>query len=305
MSRDSAAQGRAAFVVCARVIALALIAALAATTRAVAHDFWLQPSAFRMAGPVTSGVTLQVGDGAMRQRSQIPTRRITRFTLMAPDAGVHDLREQLLVRAPGHDAEVSYVAPGTYVLALETDNRARSYLSASAFNEYLRTEGLTPALEARSRTGSMEAGAAEKYSRCAKAIVRVGSPSASDVSALNVSAPLGLKLEIVPEVNPYAEPRPASLPVRVLYEGRALPGALVKVIDLNRNIEPIETRVTDAGGRAILPAPAAGAWLLSVVWTTPLEAAEDADFETTFSTLSFGFDALAAVSSPEELQSRR
>ena len=39
------------------------------------------------------------------------------------------------------------------VVVLATDNHARSDLPADRFNEYLRAEGLTPALAVRERTG--------------------------------------------------------------------------------------------------------------------------------------------------------
>ena len=65
-------------------------------------------------------------------------------------------------------------APGTYVLALATDNRAYSRQSAERFNAYLETEGLTPALEHRARTHQMHVDGFERYSRAAKSIVLVG-----------------------------------------------------------------------------------------------------------------------------------
>jgi uncharacterized GH25 family protein len=85
--------------------------------------------------------------------------------------------------------------------------------------------------------------------------------------------------------------RPARLPVRVLYEGKALPGALVKLVDLAQDAGPTEARRTDAAGEAVFAMPTAGEWRMSVVWTKPLGPDEDADFETTFSSLTFGLSA--------------
>jgi uncharacterized GH25 family protein len=272
----------------------ALIVAIAMSSPALAHEFWLQPSAFWTAPSTTIPLTLQVGDGSARERSQIPVRRITRFAAVAPDADVIDLSRRFRTGAASYDAQVEFDRPGVYVLALETDNRARSYLPASEFNEYLRVEGLTPALELRSRTGRMHEGATERYSRCAKALIQVGDPAHASVSL----APVGITLEIVPEVNPYAAPRPAALPVQVIYQGRALAGALVQLVDLDRDVEPLETRVTNSAGRATFTMPAAGSWLLSVVWTQSLPTTDEADFETTFSSLSFGLPGLTAALSP-------
>jgi uncharacterized GH25 family protein len=101
---------------------------------------------------------------------------------------------------------------------------------------------------------------------------------------------VGLTLEIVPETSPYALPRPATLPVRVLYDGRPLAGALVKITDLAHDAAPREQHRTDGEGRAGFAMPGDGAWMMDAVWTKPL-ADEGVDFETVFSSLSFGFPA--------------
>jgi hypothetical protein len=46
---------------------------------------------------------------------------------------------------------------------------------------------------------------------------------------------------------------------------------------------------TDDNGRATFGMPSSGSWLLNVIWTKPLAPAEETDFETLFSSLSFGF----------------
>jgi len=104
-----------------------------------------------------------------------------------------------------------------------------------------------------------------------------------------VTEPVGLPLEIVPEVNPYRTPQPANFPVRVFYEGHPLSGALVKLTDLRKDASPYEAHLTDSGGHATFEMPRAGSWLLNVIWTKPLSAADETDFETVFSSLSFGF----------------
>jgi uncharacterized GH25 family protein len=179
---------------------------------------------------------------------------------------------------------------GTYVLLLETDNRAQSHLPAIRFNDYLQSEGLTPALEERRRSRRTDADGSETYSRRAKALVHVGPADAADMR--EVTEPLGLTLEIVPEVNPYTEPRPATLPVKVLFEGRPLPGATVKLTQLEHDEAPFETHLTDPAGRAVFGMPTRGSWLLNVVWTQVSPQSSATDFETVFSSLSFGFSAV-------------
>jgi len=198
-----------------------------------------------------------------------------------------DLHPRLRLGQVTEDGDFRLKTPGAYVLVLQTDNHAQTQLPSIRFNDYLKVEGLTPALEQRTRLHRMDADGSERYSRCAKSIVQVGRPDA--LSQSQISRPVGLPLEIVPEVNPYALPRPARLPVRILYAGHPLAGALVKLTNLKNDATPYETHLTDRSGRATFTMPSSGTWLLNVIWTRALPRTEDTDFETTFSSLSFGF----------------
>ena len=252
-----------------------------------AHDFWVQPKEYWLALDAVTDMTLQVGHGPNRQRSPIPLRRITRYEAIMPAGPALDLRDELRSGDNNKDAVLRFHAPGTYVLVLETDDRAQVHLPAIRFNDYLRAEGLTPAIEQRQRTHRMDADGSEKYSRCAKSIIQVGPPGAT--SQAQVSKPLGLALEIIPERSPYAEPQSSTLPVRVIYAGHPLKGALVKLTNLEHDDVPFEIQMTDNAGRASFTMPTAGSWLLNVIWTKTQPRSSDTDFETTFSSLSFGF----------------
>jgi len=271
-----------------QAIALALLAvALAAGTHgAVAHDFWLQPNEFWVRPEATVPITLQVGHGPTRQRSPIRLSRIQRFEAFAPGGGASiDLRGDLALGGSTADGYIQLTTPGTYVLVLQTDNHAQSYQPAVKFNQYLQDEGLTPAVLERQRTHRMDADGTEIYSRITKSIVQVGEVGGQT----DVTRALGLPLEIVLENNPYAEPRAKKLAARVFYEGQPVSGALVKLTHLEHDEAPLEMHQTDGDGRATFVMPTQGTWLLNVIWTKALPASQAADFETIFSSLSFGF----------------
>ena len=272
---------------------LLLLAGICSSWNCAAHDFWMQPGDFWVQPGMLIPMTLQVGHGPYRQRSPISATRITRFEAIGPTGALFDLRARLHPGNGPEDGNFQLEEPGTYLLVLETDNKAQSHLPAIRFNDYIRAEGLTPALEQRTRTKRMEADGSECYSRRAKVLVQVGDPNPNAARAKQrpVTQPVGLPLEIVPEQNPYSEPRPASLAVRVLYEGRPLARALVKLTQLEHDSTPFETHLTDAAGRAVFHMPSEGAWLLNVIWTRPLPRTSETDFETIFSSLSFGFPA--------------
>ena len=269
------------------ILHLALLCSQASV--AAAHDFWLQPSEYWTSPGTLTPLTLQVGHGSFRQRSPIPMRRITRFEAIGPKGAVVDLHEQLRLGQPAEDGDFQLKNSGVYILVLQTDDRAQTHLPSIRFNDYLKAEGLTPALEQRARLHRMDADGSERYSRCAKSIVQVG-PSVAG-SQGQVSRPVGLPLEIVPEANPYGVPRSATLPVRVIYAGHPLAGALVKLTNLKDDASPFEMHLTDHDGRTSFTMPNSGTWLLNVIWTKPLAHSEETDFETIFSSLSFGFPA--------------
>jgi uncharacterized GH25 family protein len=126
----------------------------------------------------------------------------------------------------------------------------------------------------------------ERYSRAAKSLVLVGARNSSGCE--RITRPLGLRLEIVPQVSPYEVPRPAQFPVQVLYEGRPLAGALVKVMNLDWDLDVADQRRTNVVGVAGFAMPKTGRWLISVIWTERLTNATDADYETSFSSFTFG-----------------
>lgn len=267
-----------------RDICLALAIAAAATP-AAAHDFWLQPNSFwtQPSGALTTAI--QVGHGPDRRPWAIDTKRVLLFRSLGPD-GVVDRRPALNTRVKDGEVQLTFGAAGAYVLAFQT-NHAESELPSLRFNDYLKLEGLTPAIELRARTKRTDTAGKEIYSRRAKVLVQSG-PVDAKTSAL-VTKPVGLSLEIVPERNPYALGPNDPLPVQVLYEGRPLPGALVKLTNLDFDARPLQTQVTDAGGRASFNVPLVGSWLINVLWTKPIRGNPRADFDTTFSSLTFGY----------------
>lgn len=268
------------------LLAATLLNGMIFTSGASAHDFWIQPLQYWSQPDASIPITLQVGHGAQRQRSQIRSNRISRFVAVAPDGTTRDVRPDLHLRGASDDGQLQFAAPGTYVIVLETDNRGRSALPAQRFNDYARDEGLTSALNYRERAGKMSADSAESYRRVSKAIVQNGALDAR--TQAQVTTPLGLTLEIVPERSPYSVDA-GELPVRVYFEGQPLAGALVKLTQLEHDDTPVEERRTDEAGRASFPLTPRGAWLLNVVWSRPVAAPAEVDFDTTFSSLTFGF----------------
>lgn len=260
------------------------IAGVLLSSPASAHDFWLQPTGYNVAAGTHEAMTIQVGHAQFRTRWSGQLERVLRFTAMGAKGG-RDLRDTLK-QDHDRDALLYFPTPGTELLSFES-NHATSVLPSIRFNDYAKFEGLTPALELRARTGKTDAPGREIYSRCAKAIVQVGPIGAQPPSYL--TKPVGLTLEIVPEKDPHLLKIGEPMPVQVLYQGKPLPGATVMLTSLQFDSNPLETRISDRSGRASFLVPRVGSWLINVLWTRPLQNNPDADFDTTFSSLTFGY----------------
>lgn len=253
----------------------------------VAHDFWIQPTRFTVAPGTPLSFDLLVGHGSFRQRWGVETARVLRFETIGP-TGRSDRRSVLHTTSGDDDGTLKFTQPGLHLVVLES-GPAVSVLPSIRFNDYAKLEGLAPAIAQRTRLGQNGTDGREFYSRRAKALVQVGgTASAADLSL--VTRPTGLKLEIVPQRNPYALKPGEALPVRILYEGRPLSGATVKLNNLDFDAEPIAVVLSDRNGEAVFNVPQRGRWQFNVIWTKPIRNAR-ADFDTTFSSLTFGYEA--------------
>lgn len=259
-------------------------AALVVATPGWAHDFWVQPLRFVLAAPGLVPVLIYVGHGPARERWGVAADRVVQFRSIGPD-GVVDRMGTLTLDGPRYDAVVPLARSGAYVFGVQS-RPAASDLPYLRFNQYLIDEGLTPIQAARKRAGTERSNGRELYSRRAKAIVQVGPVDPASIA--RVTRPIGLSLEIVPERHPGALAPGERMPVRVLYNGRPLAGALIKLTDLDADDKPVTTGRTDRAGRAAFAVPRSGSWQFNVVWADVTPGAA-ADYRTTFSSLTFGY----------------
>ncbi len=166
-----------------------------------------------------------------------------------------DVRASLAATAK---RDVTFDAPGTYVLALATDNRAYS----RQVDDF------------------------ERYSRAAKSIVLVGASSVQ--SQAHVTKPLGLPLEIVPVVNPYSEPRPTSFRSASFTRARSARRAREALSTSNRISRQSTRDAATTQGLATFPMPSDRQLAGQRRLDKRLENSPEADFETVFASLTFG-----------------
>ncbi|HTD52790.1 MAG TPA: DUF4198 domain-containing protein [Thermoanaerobaculia bacterium] len=256
-----------------RVLAAFVLLATLGVQAALAHDFWIEPSTFRPAVPSQLTVALRVGQDFRGDPVPRDDRKIDRFVLADP-AG-----ESAIPGLPGTDPAgfVRIERPGLAVIGYRS-RRTFIELEAEKFEKYLTDEGLERVSKARAERGESGKPGKEVYSRCAKSIVLAGGGPAA-----GYDRPLGFTLELVPEK---LVAKPGDLPIRLLYEGRALEGALVVAINREEPEKRLSVR-TGRDGRARLGLPRPGVWLVKVVHMVPAPKDTGADWESLWASLTF------------------
>ncbi|MEP6919223.1 MAG: DUF4198 domain-containing protein, partial [Acidobacteriota bacterium] len=156
-------------------------------------------------------------------------------------------------------------------------------LPPEKFDQYLGEEGLDAVKALRlSRT---VAGAREQFLRCAKSLVAAGTPVDADRDRA-----LGFTLELVAERNPYATAIGQEFPVRLLYQGKPHPGALV--VAINRLDPAVKlTARSDSQGRVVFRFTHGGEWLVKAVHMIPAKADANVDWESFWASLTFEIPA--------------
>jgi len=263
-----------------RIASLSLILI---ATPVLAHDVWMHPQQFQVEPGKPLPVYFLIGHGPFRDRWGNNDGVV--LLVDRSGSGARDIRGALQSGGSA-DAVTQFAKPGLHVLGMQS-GYAFSELPSIRFNDYAKAEGLVTILAARKRDGKMDESGRERYSRRAKALVQVGRATPTD--QVLATRPIGLKLEIVPERNPYALGRSRALPVHVLYNGKRLASATVMLTDLANDAKPLATAVTDRSGRATFRVPATGKFLLNVLWSEPAKGDPRFDFDTTFSSLTFGY----------------
>ncbi len=249
---------------------------------ALGHDFWIEPTALSPAPGSQLGVRLRVGENFAGDPVPRDPERIERFAIRGPNG------EKPVPGIPGGEpAGFAAVGPAGIYQIVYDSNRASVSLEPQKFEEYLRLEGLERILDVRKKRGLADKPSREVYSRCVKALLAVGGTAGS-----GFDQPVGLELELVPEKNPFEIEPGGELPVRLLYRGKPLEGALVVALPHSQpQAGEIRAR-TDAQGRVRLKLPAGASgpeiWLIKAVHM--IEApkdVKDADWESFWASLVF------------------
>jgi uncharacterized GH25 family protein len=227
----------------------------------IAHDMWIEPTKFLPETGDIVGVKLRVGQDLIGDLLPRDSTLINQFVV--EDASG---RKPVIGRDGASPAGFLRVdAPGLRVVGYRS-NASSVEQTAEKFNQYLKEEGLEGIAALRAQRNESGAKARELFSRCAKSLLLTGSPNAAQGDRR-----LGFTLELVAEKNPYALGAGEELPVRLTYENRPLPGALVVAINRLNPSDKLSAR-TGADGRVRFKLRSGGMWLIKSVHMVPSPA---------------------------------
>lgn len=253
-----------------------------------AHEFWVTAAQWEV--PPGGRVTILANVGGVFPGADSFTTpdRVASVRLVGPGT---DVAVPPPYRREKDSLAADVIAPsasGTYVGVFEIKPRVGEK-SGVVFEEHLKHQGLTQVSADRAARGETAGGVRERYSRYGKTLVSVG--SGGDRSA--ASQPLGLKIELVPLVDPATLAAGSRLRVRLLLDGKPLPGALAGAIYAGAKATPDSwplTATTDARGEVEFLLEHRGPWLVRAVTMQRRQnesGPDAADWETYWASLTF------------------
>ena len=229
-------------------------------------------------------VRLRVGQEFKGDPVPRDPKLLKRFALLGPAPGPN--AETPVPGVPNTEPAgfLTIPAPGLYT-AVYTSNPEPVTLDAKKFNDYVTQEGLESIRDLRAKRGQSDEPDREIFSRCAKALIAAGGAETVTPPA-GWNREMGMRLELIPGENPYRLPGDQILPVRLLYDGKPLPGALVTAFTKDRPGTKISAR-SDAKGRVALRIDRPGTWLVKAVHMIPAARESGADWESFWASLTF------------------
>ena len=288
--RNPATPRRPSFALRLAMAALAMAdLALAAASPAHAHEYWLAPSRYRAGAGDTLGVSAYAGTGFRGERKPYAASRTLALTLHGPRT--LDMRPAAI---NGDLTFAHWIEPDARgAMIHDRSDFAAIELPAAEFDRYLADQGLDAPRAARAKLGAAAGPGRERYARCAKTWIA----GAAGNERKRWSEPVGMPLELVPLADPS---RGSRLPVRVLWGGRPLAHALVRVWrqPLAPGLAPVDAahrdssgfvdeQRTNAAGAAVVRVNGTGEWLVSVVHMVPSEDRAIADWQSFWASLTF------------------
>lgn len=257
-------------------IALALIGVLTASSQALAHEFWIQPSTHEVRSGELIRVHMMHGERFAGHPVPRNQRMIQRYEF------VHANGESTKVL--GQDqSTASFVRSDRPGVIVFESGWYENFLSAERFEEYLDEEKLYAISQDRVENGETEKDGSERYIRCAKAVLETN-------HALQENVWVGLPLEIcaLPDASKdtHGDSSQAGIRVSVRFQNQPIAGLRIVAVNQQASDDLMEL-ITDEEGEAILETNRTGNWMLTTIHMRRATASAKYDWESFWASLTF------------------
>ena len=248
---------------------------------AFAHEFWLEPVKFWLKKNEKIRIDLMVGEDYQGEHSDGHKYKILKL-----DHYGNNQKQDIRSKVYGDSLSrinLFFSAEGSHLIAFANSSKFIE-LEASKFNEYLRTEGLDNVIKLRIQSSDTLKAGRELYQRCVKTLVQTDHQT-DDTYAVNT----GMRLEIIPAKNPYAQKTKGPITFKVLFDNKPLSNALVLAWHMVVGKTTHQTLRSDKNGQVAFPVDQTGKWMISTVHMIPNSNLKMADWQSYWGSYTFGF----------------
>ena len=222
---------------------------------AIAHEFWIEPTRYKLEPSEKIVANLRVGQYFKGNTFSFVPEKFVEFSVI-DSSGKRPIDGRLGDLPAVNEPTIK---TGLHVLLHHSTVNTLTYTDFAKFERFARKEGNAWLLDAHNQRGLPRKDVTEAYTRYAKALVLVGDGEGRDEWA-------GMPLEIVAETNPYADSSSGTISVRLLWNGQGMAGKQISIFRKHGGCEAKRTAVlTDTDGRASIPREPGGRFLLNSV----------------------------------------
>lgn len=258
---------------------LAVVILAAANVLTVGDAFWFEPDKFYFNAGETAHVQLRTGADFAGEPWKAEADHFQRLEHHAGNQTL-DLRN-LVKNGTGDPFDVRLAGEGTHLLVAET-KRAFAKKDGEDFTRYLREEGLDNIYYDREKNKLSADSATEIYSSYSKLILQSGTRGDDTYKKV-----CNLPIEIMPDKNPLDMKKGDAIRFRILYQGKPLFGAKVKVWNRYNHRTTVQNIYSQQDGFIETHVSNPGTWMVSVVNMIPSRDA-NARYRSFRGTLVFG-----------------
>ncbi len=234
--------------------------------QAHAQDYWLQPDKFFYKTDEECKISFKTGDNLKGQSWSLKKENIVRLEIDNLTAST-DLKG-LAKTGEKENLIIPVKKEGTQLIIMQTSDELITS-EAAVFNAYLKDYGLDDVIAQRKKAGTSDNPATEKYACFLKLMIQCG-----DTKDDTFKKVVGLPIEIVPDKNPFAVKIGDIMHFKILFHGKPLFGAEVKIWNHNGNLTTTQRIFTQQDGTIEMPVSNSGSWLLNVTKMVAVNSGE-------------------------------